>query len=57
VPLFISTGKKEVIILVAFGGGGGLSEEDLSPRVSLMYKAKQWWFGYLKKRAREFMDS
>jgi hypothetical protein len=28
VPLFVSNGKKEVIILVVFGGVGGLSIEN-----------------------------
>jgi hypothetical protein len=58
VPLSVSTRKEDVIVLVVFGGvWGGLSGEDLNPRVSLVYRAKYRWFGYLKKMGRELWDS
>lgn len=39
VPLFESIGK-EVIVLLVSSGGGGLTEDDLSVRTSLLYMGK-----------------
>jgi hypothetical protein len=44
VPLSIRTEKEEVIVPVVSFGWGGLSEEDLNLRGSLMYMAKYCWF-------------
>jgi hypothetical protein len=57
VLLYVSTRKKDVIILGVSRGVGGFNIDDGNLESFLMYKAKHRWFEYLKKMEREFWDS